>query len=151
MIRFSIWKTTFFPPRSAIGHIWIKFAAQGRTGWGSHVERCEDCAHTRIAYNSCRNRHCPKCQWRTAAAWLAAREAELLPVPYFHLVFRLPAALGPIALQNKALVYGLLLKAAAETLITLAGDRKQLARDLHAEVSAFIRSPASIVTNANDE
>jgi hypothetical protein len=93
---------------------------------GGHVERCEDCAHTRIAYNSCRNRHCCKCQWRSAEAWLAAREAELLPVPYFHLVFRLPAALGPIALQNKAVVYGLLLKAAAETLITITGDRKHL-------------------------
>ena len=93
---------------------------------GGHVERCQDCAHTRVAYDSCRNRHCPKCQWSAAMAWLAAREAELLPVPYFHLVFRLPAALGPIALQNKALMYGLLLKAAAETLITLAGDRKHL-------------------------
>jgi hypothetical protein len=90
---------------------------------GGHVERCEDCARTRVAYNSCRNRHCPKCQWRSAQAWLRAREAELLPVPYFHLVFTLPAALGPIALQNKALVYGLLLKAAAETLITVADDR----------------------------
>jgi hypothetical protein len=93
---------------------------------GGHVERCEDCARTRVAYNSCRNRHCPKCQWRSAQAWLAAREAELLPVPYFHLVFRLPAALGPIALQNKALVYSLLLKAAAETLITVADDRNHL-------------------------
>ena len=61
---------------------------------GGHVERCEDCAHTRIAYNSCRNRHCPKCQWRAAQAWLEAREAELLPVPYFHVVFTLPAAIG---------------------------------------------------------
>jgi hypothetical protein len=93
---------------------------------GGHVERCEDCARTRVAYNSCRNRHCPKCQWRSAQAWLEARAAELLPVPYFHLVFTLPAALGPIALQNKALVYGLLLKAAAETLITVAGDRNHL-------------------------
>ena len=59
---------------------------------GGHVERCEDCAHTRIAYNSCRNRHCPKCQWSAAEEWLAAREAELLPVPYFHVVFTLPAA-----------------------------------------------------------
>src|SRR5580704_7471810 len=93
---------------------------------GGHVERCEDCACTSVAYNSCRNRHCPKCQWRSAQAWLGAREAELLPVPYFHMVFRLPAALGPIALQNKALVYGLLLQAAAETLITVAGDRNHL-------------------------
>src|SRR5215217_2676900 len=69
---------------------------------GGHVEQCADCAHTRIAYNSCRNRHCPKCQWTAAQAWLAAREAELLPVPYYHVVFTLPAALGGIAYQNKA-------------------------------------------------
>ena len=93
---------------------------------GGHVERCEDCAHTRIAYNSCRNRHCPKCQWRAAEAWLKAREAELLPVPYFHVVFTLPAEVGAIAYQNKATVYGLLMKAAAETLITIAADKKHL-------------------------
>ncbi len=97
---------------------------------GGHVDRCQDCAHTRVAYNSCRNRHCPKCQWSTAAAWLAAREAELLPVPYFHLVFTLPAAIGAIAYQNKAKVYGLLLKAAAETLTTVAADRKHLGADI---------------------
>ena len=93
---------------------------------GGHVERCEDCAHTRIAYNSCRNRHCPKCQWMAAQAWLEAREAELLPVPYFHIVFTLPAAIGAIAYQNKAKVYGLLFKAAAETLTTIAADPKHL-------------------------
>src|SRR5580704_6253305 len=93
---------------------------------GGHVERCEDCAHTRIAYNSCRNRHCPKCQWMAAQAWLEAREAELLPVPYFHVVFTLPAAIGVIAYQNKAKVYGLLFKAAAETLTTIAADPKHL-------------------------
>ncbi len=97
---------------------------------GGHVERCEDCGATRIAYNSCRNRHCPKCQWRAAAAWLAAREAELLPVPYFHVVFTLPAAIGAIAYQNKAKVYGLLLSAAAETLSTIAADRKHLGAEL---------------------
>src|ERR1035441_6059211 len=75
---------------------------------GGHVERCEDCAHTRIAYNPCRNRHCPKCQWAAAAQWLAAREAELLPVPYYHVVFTLPAQIGAIAYHNKAKVYGLL-------------------------------------------
>jgi hypothetical protein len=69
---------------------------------GGHVDRCQDCAHTRIAFNSCRNRSCPKCQWSTATAWLAAREAELLPVPYWHLVFTLPHAIGAIAYQNKA-------------------------------------------------
>jgi hypothetical protein len=93
---------------------------------GGHVERCEDCAHTRITYNSCRNRHCPKCQSRAAAEWLAAREAELLPVPYFHVVFTLPATLGAIAYQNKAKVYGLLFTATAETLITIAADPKHL-------------------------
>src|SRR5215470_11476563 len=97
---------------------------------GGHVERCQDCAHTRIAYNSCRNRHCPKCQWRTAAAWLAAREAELLPVPYFHFVFALPAVIGTIAYQNKAKVYGLLFKAAAETLTTVAADRRHLGAEI---------------------
>lgn len=93
---------------------------------GGHVERCEDCAHTRIAYNSCRNRHCPKCQWRAAQAWLEAREAELLPVAYFHVVFTLPARIGAIAYQNKAKVYGLLFAAAAETLTTIAADAKHL-------------------------
>ena len=97
---------------------------------GGHVERCEDCAHTRIAYNSCRNRHCPKCQWPAAQAWLAAREAELLPVPYFHVVFTLPAAIGAIAYQNKAKVYGLLFTAAAETLTTIAADPKHLGADI---------------------
>jgi hypothetical protein len=97
---------------------------------GGHVERCEDCAHTRIAYNSCRNRHCPKCQWRAAQAWLEAREAELLPVPYFHLVFTLPAKIGAIAYQNKAKVYGLLFTAAAETLTTIAADSKHLGADI---------------------
>jgi hypothetical protein len=97
---------------------------------GGHVERCEDCAHTRIAYNSCRNRHCPKCQWRAAERWLAAREAELLPVPYFHVVFTLPAAIGAIAYQNKAKVYGLLFKAAAETLTTIAADPKHLGAEI---------------------
>ena len=97
---------------------------------GGHVERCEDCAHTRIAYNSCRNRHCPKCQWSAAAKWLEAREAELLPVPYFHVVFTLPAEIGAIAYQNKAKVYGLLFKAAADTLTTIAADPKHLGADI---------------------
>ena len=97
---------------------------------GGHVERCEDCAHTRIAYNSCRNRHCPKCQWRAAQAWLEARKAELLPVPYFHVVFTLPAAIGPIAYQNKAKVYGLIFTAVAEALTTIAADPKHLGADV---------------------
>jgi Putative transposase/Transposase zinc-binding domain len=93
---------------------------------GGHVERCVDCAHTRVAFNSCRNRHCPKCQWAASQAWQEAREAELLPVPYFHLVFTLPAALAAIAYHNKTKVYGLLFKAAAETLITIAADARHL-------------------------
>src|SRR5215510_6320769 len=97
---------------------------------GGHVERCEDCAHTRIAYNSCRNRHCPKCQWPAAQAWMAARKAELLPVPYFRVVFTLPAALGAIAYQNKAKLYGLLFTAAAKTLTTIAGDPQHLGADI---------------------
>jgi hypothetical protein len=97
---------------------------------GGHVERCDDCAHTRIAYNSCRNRHCPKCQWMAAQAWLEAREAELLPIPYFHVVFTLPATIGAIAFQNKAKVYGLLFTAAAEALTTIAADPKHLGADI---------------------
>jgi hypothetical protein len=97
---------------------------------GGHVERCEDCAHTRIAYNSCRNRHCPKCQWRAAERWLAARAADLLPAPYFHVVFTLPAEVGAIAYQNKAAVYGLLFKAAARTFTTIAADPKHLGAEI---------------------
>ena len=93
---------------------------------GGHVERCEDCAHERVAYNSCRNRHCPKCQGAAARQWLADREAELLPVPYYHVVFTLPAAIGAIAFQNKAAVYDLLFRTAAETLTTIAADPKHL-------------------------
>jgi len=93
---------------------------------GGHVARCEDCAHTVIAYNSCRNRHCPKCQGAAAKAWLADREAELLPVPYYHVVFTLPAPIADIAYQNKAAIYAILFKATAETLITIAADPKHL-------------------------
>ena len=93
---------------------------------GGHVARCEKCAHTQIAYNSCRNRHCPKCQGAAAREWLAAREDELLPVPYFHVVFTLPAAIADIAYQNKAVIYDLLFKASAETLITIAADPEHL-------------------------
>jgi hypothetical protein len=93
---------------------------------GGHVARCQDCAYTTIAYNSCRNRHCPKCQGAAAKQWLDERAAELLPVPYFHVVFTLPAALADIAYQNKAVIYDILFKASAETLITLAADPKHL-------------------------
>jgi hypothetical protein len=93
---------------------------------GGHVARCEDCNHTAIAYNSCRNRHCPKCQGAAAKQWLAQHEAELLPVPYYHVVFTLPAEIADIAYQNKAVIYDILFKASAETLITIAADPKHL-------------------------
>jgi Putative transposase/Transposase zinc-binding domain len=93
---------------------------------GGHVARCEKCAYTQISYNSCRNRHCPKCQAAAAKDWLAAREADLLSVPYYHVVFTLPAAIADIAYQNKAVIYDLLFKASAETLITIAADPKHL-------------------------
>jgi hypothetical protein len=93
---------------------------------GGHVARCETCPHTHIAYNSCRNRHCPKCQGAAARQWLAEREADLLPVPYYHLVFTLPAPISDIAYQNKAEIYDILFKASAETLSTIAADPKHL-------------------------
>src|SRR5262249_41384120 len=93
---------------------------------GGHVVRCEDCAHTAISYNSCRNRHCPKCQGAAAREWMAAREAELLPVAYFHVVFTLPSEIGDIAYQNKAVIYDLLFKASAETMLTIAADPRHL-------------------------
>src|SRR5476651_1875678 len=93
---------------------------------GGHVERCDDCSYTTIAYNSCRNRHCPKCQGAAAREWLAEREAELLPVPYFHVVFTLPARIASIAYQNKAVVYDLLFKASSQAVLTIAADPKHL-------------------------
>jgi len=93
---------------------------------GGHVLRCNACAHLDIAYNSCRNRHCPKCQARAAHAWLEARQAELLPVDYYHVVFTLPAPISAIAYYNKAALYGVLFDVAAETLRTIAADPKHL-------------------------
>jgi hypothetical protein len=93
---------------------------------GGHVARCQNCEHTLIAYNSCRNRHCPKCQGAAAKEWLAERQAELLPVPYYHVVFTLPAPIADIAYQNKAAIYAILFKTAAETLIAIAADPKHL-------------------------
>src|SRR5450756_1504027 len=93
---------------------------------GGHVMRCEDCSHTAIAYNSCRNRHCPKCQGSQALAWMEERKAELLPVPYFHVVFTLPVWIGAIAYQNKAVIYDLLFKASSQTMLTIAADPKRL-------------------------
>ena len=111
---------------------------------GGHVERCEDCGHSRIAFNSCRNRHCPKCQGAAAMDWLAAREADLLPVGYFHVVFTLPAEIAPIAYQNKAIVYDLLFRAAAETLLTIAADPRHLGARIGA--TAVLHSWGSAMT-----
>jgi len=114
---------------------------------GGHVARCEDCQNTIIAYNSCRNRHCPKCQGAAARTWMEEREAELLPVPYFHIVFTLPAAIGDIAYTNKAVIYDLLFKASAETMLTIAADPKHLGAKigvtsvLHTWGSAMIHHP----------
>jgi hypothetical protein len=93
---------------------------------GGHVAQCENCAHEHIAYNSCRNRHCPKCQAGAARDWLAARQAELLPVGYFHMVFTLPAPIADIAYQNKRVIYDLLMRVSAETTLTIAADPKHL-------------------------
>ena len=112
---------------------------------GGHVERCEDCGHSRIAYNSCRNRHCPKCQGAAAADWLAARQADLLPVGYFHVVFTLPAEIAPIAYQNKSVVYDLLFRTAAETLLTIAADPKHLGARIGA--TAVLHSWGSTMTH----
>jgi hypothetical protein len=97
---------------------------------GGHVEACDQCGHQQIAYNSCRNRHCPKCQATAAVDWVEARAAELLPVEYFHVVFTLPPALGSIALQNPKEVYGILFRAAAETLQQVAADPKHLGAEI---------------------
>ena len=96
------------------------------TALGGHVEACDDCGVARVAYNSCRSRHCPKCQGAALAQWLADRQAELLPVPYFHVVFTVPAPIGAIAFQNKAAVYAILFSAAAEAMTTLAANPRRL-------------------------
>jgi hypothetical protein len=93
---------------------------------GGHALRCDSCDHLQIAYNSCRNRHCPKCQATAAQRWLEARQAELLPVEYYHVVFTLPAPIADIAWQNKAVLYNLLFRTAADTLITIAADPRHL-------------------------
>ena len=97
---------------------------------GGHVEACSACGHTRISYNSCRNRHCPKCQALARAAWLEARKADLLPVPYFHVVFTIPEPIAAIAFQNKPVVYDILFQAAAATLKTIAADPRHLGAEI---------------------
>jgi hypothetical protein len=114
---------------------------------GGHVLRCETCDHSRIAYNSCRNRHCPKCQGKLARQWLQDREADLLPVEYYHVVFTLPASVSEIAYANKAAIYGLLFQAASEALLGIAADPKHLGarigatRVLHTWGSAMTHHP----------
>ncbi|MCX7249873.1 MAG: IS91 family transposase, partial [Burkholderiales bacterium] len=97
---------------------------------GGHVEQCDSCGHQRIAFNSCRNRHCPKCQSLLRAQWLEDRQTELLPVEYFHVVFTVPQEIAAVAYQNKALVYDILFRATAETLRTIAGDPKHLGAEI---------------------
>jgi hypothetical protein len=112
---------------------------------GGHVEACEDCGHSRIAYNSCRNRHCPRCQGAAAREWLAAREADLLPVGYFHVVFTLPAEIAAIAYHNKAVIYDLLFRAAAEAMLTIAADPKHLGARIG--ITAVLHSWGSAMTH----
>lgn len=112
---------------------------------GGHVEACEDCGQWRIAYNSCRNRHCPKCQGAAARTWLAEREADLLPVGYFHVVFTLPAEVADIAFQNKAVVYDLLFRAASETMLTITADPKHLGARIG--VTAVLHTWGSAMTH----
>lgn len=97
---------------------------------GGHVEACADCAYARVAYNSCRNRHCPKCQSATRERWLADRQADLLAVPYFHVVFTVPAEVAEIAFHNKAVVYAILFDAVAATLKTIAADPRHLGGEI---------------------
>src|SRR6516162_3199572 len=114
---------------------------------GGHVMRCENdaCAYTAIAYNSCRNRHCPKCQGAAAREWMEARAAELLPVPYFHVVFTLPSPIGDIAYQNKAVIYNLLFRASAETMVTIAADPKHLGASIG--ITAVLHTWGSAMTH----
>src|SRR3979490_833522 len=116
-----------------------------RAALGGHVARCEKCTHTVIAYNSCRNRHCPKCQGAAATEWLAAREGDLLPVAYFHVVFTLPAALAAIAYQNKAAIYDILFTASAETMIAIAADPKHLGARI--AITAVLHTWGSAMTH----
>ena len=109
---------------------------------GGHMLQCPACAHTQIAYNSCRNRHCPKCQASAARRWLEARQADLVPVDYYHLVFTLPAPISDIAYYNKSVVYGLLFRAAAETLRMIAADPRHLGAHIGATLVLHTRGSA---------
>src|SRR5262245_6488382 len=114
---------------------------------GGHVARCENalCGLTSIAYNSCRNRHCPKCQGAQARDWMQAREADLLPVPYFHVVFTLSAEIADIAYQNKAVIYDLLFKASSEAMLTITADPKHLGASIG--ITAVLHTWGSAMTH----
>ena len=117
-------------PASAQGRIMTAIETCRTAALGGHVEACDACGHQRIAYNSCANRHCPKCQSLKRAAWIDARKEELLDVEYFHVVFTVPQDVAALALQNKATVYRLLFRATAETLRTIAADPRHLGAEL---------------------
>jgi hypothetical protein len=117
-------------PSAAHERVLHKIAACRTAALGGHLDLCEDCGHARISYNSCRDRHCPKCQGLERDAWLEERLERLLPVPYFHVVFTLPAELGPLALGNKRVVFGILFKAASSTLRRIAADPRHLGGEL---------------------
>ena len=116
---------------------------------GGHVERCGDCGHQRVSFNSCRDRSCPKCQGLARAQWLEDRQAELLDVPYFHVVFTVPTVIGVIAFQNQTVIYDILFRAASETLRTIAADPEHLGAEigitavLHTWGSALTQNPHS--------
>jgi len=99
---------------------------------GGHVLQCQSCEQVHIAYNSCRNRHCPKCQASAARRWFEARQEDLLPLEYYHVVFTIPSEINALAYQNKSIIYGILFKAVAKTLTTIAGDKKHLGAKLGA-------------------
>lgn len=116
---------------------------------GGHLDQCSACGHRAISYNSCRDRHCPKCQNQARDRWLAARRAELLSTPYAHVVFTLPHQLAPLALQNKQLIYGLLFRCSAQTLIEIAAAPKHLGAEigffsvLHTRNQKLLQNPHS--------
>jgi len=105
-------------------------AACRTTALGGHIDECDSCGHSRISYNSCRDRHCPKCQARQQVEWLTERLERLLPVPYFHVVFTMPDLLNPLALRNKRVVYGILFDAASQTLLEIAKDPRHLGAEI---------------------
>ena len=117
-------------PSAAQQRVLRNIAACRTAALGGHVDQCDGCGHARISYNSCRDRHCPKCQGPQRAAWLAQRLERLLPVPYFHVVFTIPNELNPIALRNKERVYKVLFDAASATLLQIAKDPKHLGAQL---------------------